>query len=51
MSTKVAHIICLILTGITLAICTGFTISGDLPILLAASVAVAVIIACTCSKP
>lgn len=51
MPTKVAHIVCLILTGITIAVCTGFTITGDLPLLLAVSVGIAVIIACICSKP
>lgn len=50
MSTQVARIMCLILTGITIAICTGFTVTGDLPMLLAISVAVAVIIACICGS-
>lgn len=51
MPTNIAYIVCLILTGITIAICTGFTISGDLPILLAVGVGIAVVVACICSKP
>lgn len=48
MPTQVARIMTLIFTGIVLAICTGFTITGDLPFLLAVSVSIAVLIVCIC---
>lgn len=48
MPTSIASIMTLILTGITIAICIGFTITGDLPFLLCVGVVIAVIITAIC---
>lgn len=48
MPTQVARIMTLIITGIVIALCTGFTITGDLPFLLAIAVVIAVLIVCIC---
>lgn len=44
MLSAIARNMCLILAGVTLAVTAGFTISGDLPVLLAIPVGIAVTI-------
>lgn len=44
MLSVIARNMCLILAGITLALTAGFTITGDLPVLLAVPVSIAVTI-------
>lgn len=48
MPTQVARIMTIILTGITIAMCFGFAITGDLPYVLAIGVGIAVTIVCAC---
>lgn len=48
MTTQVANIMTRIFADIVIAVCIGFTITGDLPWWLALSVVIAVIITAIC---
>lgn len=48
MTTQVANIMTRIFAGIVIAVCIGFTITGDLPWWLALSVVIAVTITAIC---